>query len=105
MGESRVFVSPHPARAQTFDVVVRDALSESRHRVTVSDEDSARFSALGADPRRAVEAAMAFLLDREPKESILGAFDISVIRRYFPEFDEAFPAYLARGAGETGKGG
>jgi len=47
---------------------------------------------------------MAFLLDREPKESILGAFDISVIRRYFPEFDEAFPAYLARPAGETGKG-
>ena len=105
MGESRVFVSPPSRRAQTFDVVVRDALSESRHRVTVSEEDSARFSALGADPPRAVEAAMAFLLDREPKESILGAFDISVIRRYFPEFDEAFPAYLARGGGETGKGG
>ena len=73
--------------------------------MTVSDEDAARFSKLGADPARAVEAAMAFLLDREPKESILGAFDISVIRRYFPEFDEAFPAYLARGGGEAGKGG
>ena len=39
---------------------------------------------------------MRFLLDREPKESILGAFDISVIRRYFPDFDDAFPRYLAR---------
>lgn len=105
MGESRVLVSPHPGRAQTFDVVVRDSLSESRHRVTVSADDWARFSKLGAEPARAIEAAMAFLLDREPKKSILGAFDISVIRRYFPEFDEAFPAYLARGAGETGKGG
>ena len=46
---------------------------------------------------------MAFLLDREPKESILGAFDISAIRRYFPEFDKAFPAYLARAGDETGK--
>ena len=39
---------------------------------------------------------MAFLLDPEPKESILPAFDIAAIRRYFPEFDEVFPAYLAR---------
>jgi len=45
---------------------------------------------------------MAFVLDREPKEAILGAFDIAVIRRYFPEFDEAFPAYLAPPAGELG---
>ncbi len=104
MRKSRVFVSPDPMRAQTFDVVVRDARSESRHRVTVSADDVARFSKHGADPARAVEAAMAFLLDREPKESILGAFDISVIRRYFRDFDEAFPAYLARCAGETGKG-
>jgi hypothetical protein len=104
MGESRVFVSPHRSRAQTFDVVVGDAQSESRHLVTVSAEDAARFVKLGADPARAVEAAMAFLLDREPKESILGAFDISVIRRYFPEFDEALPSYLAGPAGEKRKG-
>ena len=39
---------------------------------------------------------MRFLLDREPKELILGAFDMSVIRRYFPDFDAAFPRYLAR---------
>ena len=39
---------------------------------------------------------MRFLLDREPKELILGAFDISVIRRYFPEFDDALSRYLAR---------
>ena len=39
---------------------------------------------------------MLFLIDREPKEAILAAFDIDVIRRYFPEFDDAFPGYLAR---------
>ena len=38
---------------------------------------------------------MRFLIDREPQEAILSAFDIRVIRRYFPEFDDAFPDYLS----------
>jgi hypothetical protein len=100
--KTAIVVSADPARELTFDVVFRDADGEARRRVTVSADDAARFARLGADPARAVEAAMAFLLDREPKESILGAFDINVIRRYFPEFDKALPAYLAR-LGETRK--
>jgi hypothetical protein len=35
-----------------------------------------------------------FLLDRGPKESILGSFD--VISRYFAEFDWEIPRYLSR---------
>jgi hypothetical protein len=31
------------------------------------------------------------LLDREPKESILGRFDAMVISRYFPEFERELP--------------
>ena len=100
---SQIAVTADPAGDLAFEVVVREAGGESRHRVTVSPEDAARFSRLGADPARAVEAAMTFLLDREPKELILGSFDISVIRRYFPGFDKAFPTYLARPGGETGK--
>ena len=46
---------------------------------------------------------MRFLLDREPKESILSAFDMRVVRRYFPEFDDAFPRYLVRLGGEPGR--
>ena len=34
-----------------------------------------------------VERCFAFLLEREPKESILRRFDVSVIARYFPEFE------------------
>ena len=45
-----------------------------------------------------VEAAFAFLLDREPKESILARFDLSVISRYFPEFERELPRYLRRRA-------
>jgi hypothetical protein len=101
--KTAIIVTADPAAELAFDVVVRETDGDSKHRVTVSAVDAARFSKVGADPARAVEAAMAFLLDREPKESILGAFDIGVIRRYFPEFDKAFPAYLARPGGETGK--
>ena len=101
--KTAIVVSADSAGELTFDVVLRDANGETRRRVTVSADDAARFAALGADPARAVAAAMAFLLDREPKESIIGAFDITDIRRYFPEFDKAFPAYLARLGGEMGK--
>jgi hypothetical protein len=104
MSNPAISVSADPAHALAFEVVVRDARSESRHRVTISAEDAARFAKLGADPPRAVEAAMEFLLEREPKEAILTAFDIRVIRRYFPEFDDAFPGYLARLGGAPRNG-
>jgi hypothetical protein len=96
MSGAAISVIADPVSALTFDVVVRDASGESRHRVTIETGDAARWARLGAAPARCVEAAMRFLLDREPKESILGAFDISLIRRYFPGFDDALPGYLAR---------
>jgi hypothetical protein len=99
-----ITVAADPARVLTFDVVVHEQKGESRHSVTISADDAARYSGSGLDPALCVEAAMTFLLDREPKESILGAFDISVIRRYFPEFDETFPVYLARLARGQGVG-
>jgi hypothetical protein len=90
-----IIVTSDPHNAMTFEVVVREREDESRHRVTITAIDAARYCASGIKPKGCVEVAMAFVLDREPKESILGAFDIGVIRRYFPEFDDAFPTYLA----------
>jgi len=40
--------------------------------------------------------AFRFLLDREPKESILGRFDVTAISRYFPEFEREMPRYFSR---------
>ena len=81
-------------------MIVRDLHGESRHRVTIDGAEAQRWATLGAAPSRCVEAVMRFLLDREPKESILSAFDTNVVRRYFPGFDDAFPSYLARLGGE-----
>jgi hypothetical protein len=35
------------------------------------------------------------LLDREQKESILARFDVTVISRYFPEFERELLRYLS----------
>jgi len=40
--------------------------------------------------------AASILLDREPKESILEHFDVTVISRYFREFEQEQPSYLSQ---------
>ncbi|TLG78556.1 hypothetical protein [Methylocystis sp. B8] len=76
-----------------FEATVCDAGSETRHRVTLSRNDFERLSD-EADAERLINAAFCFLLDREPKESILARFDVSVIARYFPDFEQKLPRYL-----------
>src|SRR6266853_1095197 len=71
-----------------FEVVVREGKGETRHHVTMSREMCERLTAGKHTPERCLEAAFRFLLDREPKESILGRFDARAISRYFPEFRE-----------------
>lgn len=78
-----------------FDVTVGEGADRSRHHVTM---DNATHDQLGGgqDPEHVIAAAFAFLLDREPKESILPSFDVTVISRYFPEFEKELPGYLAK---------
>jgi hypothetical protein len=71
-----------------FDVRVSEEGSESRHEVTLSEEDYRRLGEDYGSPDEFVRACFEFLLEREPKESILSQFDVSVISRYFPEFEQ-----------------
>ena len=79
----------------TFAVRVREGGGETSHHVTLQAADLARLGG-GRDGAALIEAAFAFLLDREPKEAILSRFDVSVISRYFPEFERELARYLAR---------
>jgi hypothetical protein len=79
-----------------FDVVVREGKGETRHHVTMSRATAERLTAGRHTAEECLEAAFRFLLDREPKESILGRFDVDVISRYFPEFERELPRYLAQ---------
>jgi len=81
--------------ALDFEVVVREGQGETRHHVTMPREMYERLTAGKHTPERCLEAAFRFLLDREPKESILGRFDVTAISRYFPEFEREMPRYLS----------
>ena len=79
-----------------FEVVVKGGRGETRHHVTMSRETCQRLTVGKYTPEQCVEAAFRFLLDREPKESILRSFDVAVISRYFPEFEQKLSRYLSR---------
>jgi len=67
-------------------VEVSDATGTSHHVVRVSAKDFERWSR-GRSAVQLVADSFGFLLGREPKESILREFDLSVIQRYFPDYD------------------
>jgi hypothetical protein len=69
-------------------VDVSDARGTSHHLVRVSATDFERWSR-GRSAQELVADSFAFLLEREPKASILNEFDLSVIQRYFPDYDGA----------------
>jgi len=71
-----------------FRVRVIEAGSETTHDVTVSPNDYTRLTSGKTEPEELVRRSFEFLLEREPKESILTRFDLSVIGRYFPEYEK-----------------
>lgn len=79
----------------SFAVEVGDERGKTRHQVTLARALYMKLTQGKSDPEALIEAAFRFLLDREPKESILRRFDASVITQYFPEFERELPRYLA----------
>jgi hypothetical protein len=78
-------------------VTVDDGRGSSTHDVTVATEQATDLAAAtdGHDVERLVYETIAFLLERESKESILRSFDITVVSRYFPEFEAEIRSRLA----------
>lgn len=72
---------------KSFDVRVVEGKSESSHRVTVAEEDYGRLTGGKISPEQLIRRSFEFLLENESKESILARFDLSVISRYFPQYE------------------
>ena len=70
-----------------FRVRVSEGKTETSHHVTLKHEDYERLAKGKVEPRELVRRSFEFLLENEPKESILARFDLSVIGRYFPQFE------------------
>jgi hypothetical protein len=79
------------------DVDVRDASGTSGHVVTVDPAHAADLAAATdvADVERLVYETFDFLLERESKESILRSFDLTVVSRYFPDYEHEIRSRLA----------
>lgn len=80
----------------TFTVSIRDGGSVTRHDVTLLQTDHQKLGEGIRTPEACIEAAFRFLLDREPKETILRRFDLMAIGRYFPEFARELPRYFPK---------
>ena len=81
--------------AGRFTVTVGSGRSATTHDVTV---DAAWAAGLVGDTVPAadlVRASFAFLLEREPKEAILRRFELTVIGRYFPEYEREIARRMA----------
>ena len=77
-----------------FRVRVSEGGSETLHLVTVKPEDYLRLTGGKVDGAELVRRSFEFLLENEPKESILRQFDLSVIAKYFPEYEAAIKQRL-----------
>ena len=71
-----------------FHVTVSQGGGHTTHRVTMTRDVYERLTDAKRPPEELVRASFEFLLEREPKESILSEFDITVISRYFPRYED-----------------
>ena len=71
----------------TCVATVGGAGAPTTHDVTVRARDLARLAPGAEDPLDLVRRSFAFLLEREPKTSILRRFELTAIGSYFPEWE------------------
>ncbi|MDA1311847.1 MAG: hypothetical protein O2968_00800 [Acidobacteria bacterium] len=74
-----------------YNVVVKESGGETRHRVRVDPGYAQKLTggtaSTTASTLELLRRSFEFLLEREPKESILGSFDLPLIGRYFAEYE------------------
>jgi hypothetical protein len=75
------------AGAWTCRVMVTGHGTATLHEVTIGSADLERLDPGATTPDDLVSRSFAFLLEREPKESILRRFDLQLISHYFPEYE------------------
>lgn len=82
-----------PLDLTTFEVSV-SGRTPTTHIVTVSTDYAARLTGGNTPTEQLVRRSFDFLLEREPNTSILSSFDLTVIGRYFPEYENTIRGML-----------
>jgi len=89
---TQIDVAANPRDPTTFVVTLRDDDGSSTTHDVRIDPASASLAARYPSEATFVDACFRFLLEREPKESILRSFDVREIGRYFPGWEDEIPA-------------
>lgn len=94
--------------AWIYTIEISNSNSKTTHEVTVlksyyeelsnscnstSASPALRYGARNS-PEELVKQSFKFLLTREPKESILKKFDLSIIQKYFPDYEQTMRSLL-----------
>jgi len=92
-------IAVSPESADVFRVTVTERETHTVHRVTVPASYYEKLTGQRVAVEELVRLSFEFLLEREPKESILRTFELPVIGRYFPEFEREITRRLGARAG------
>lgn len=76
-----------PKNENKFEVMVKED-SQTNHLVTLSSEYYQKLTQGKISKEKLIEKSFEFLLEKEPKESILSSFDLTVIKNYFPKYED-----------------
>ncbi len=78
-----------------FRITVNDGSGRTTHDVSLPADYLDELGLADVDRRMLVVESFRFLLEREPKESIMRSFELSVIQRYFPEYPDEIRARMS----------
>lgn len=73
---------------QEFVVAIRERDTRTEHEVTLDEEYYQILTDGEITKEELIKRSFEFLLEREPKESILSRFNLRIIKNYFPEYEE-----------------
>ena len=86
-------ITVNPIDSTNFEVIV-EGNPTTTHRVSVTHSYYQKLTNNRVTPEVLVETSFKFLLDRESNTSILSRFDLPIIERYFPEYEETIKTML-----------
>ena len=76
-----------------FEITVNKKLI-TKHTVLITDEYHDSLTKKKISKKELLENSFQFLLDREPNTSILSFFELHIISKYFPEYENEIKKIL-----------
>ena len=69
-------------------VEIEENSTRTQHEITLEESYYKKLTKEKISKKELIKRSFKFLLEREPKEAILGEFDIEEISQHFPDFED-----------------